>query len=263
MDGPKIITKVTSLILVACMMCACIQVRDQTIAPAHYVSDDANSGYDIKAHVSLGPGVIGPKLETNIVTVHGISIPITMTRSGVNPEFDYSGRWRLTPITSFFITGCDFSVRHVARGHLWGVIPLKDSSTKQIHGDPSRQSLMLYGSDWDREFIHLSVGTALVETVPITTEKGIGLSNSYPAPITINSITFLCDGSDCGSMTDPPITNIIAPSLPVVLNCGHTTFVHFNCTQKAINHSAGGKARFGTDRGIVQATFTCFPDRGA
>lgn len=39
MGGPKGITKVTSLILVACIMCACIQVRDQTISPAHYVSD--------------------------------------------------------------------------------------------------------------------------------------------------------------------------------------------------------------------------------
>ncbi len=263
MGGPKGITKVTSLILVACIMCACIQVRDQTISPAHYVSDAPNSGYDIKAHVSLGPGVIGSKLETNIVTVHGISIPITMTRSGVNPEFDYSGRWRLGPFTPCFITGCEFSVRHVAQGRFWGIIPLKDSSVKQIGGDPSRQSLMLYGSDWRKAPVHLSVGTALVETVPIMTSNGIGLSNSYPAPITVNSITFLCDGRDCGSMTDPPITNIIVPSFPVTLNCGHTTFVHFSCTQKAIDHSVGGKVKFGTDRGIVQATFTCFPDQGA
>ncbi len=263
MGGPKGITKVISLTLVAGMMCACIQVRDQTISPARYVSDAPNSGYDIKAHVSLGPGVIGSKLQTNVVSIEGISIPIQMAESGVHPEFDYSGRWRLTPITPFFITGCDFSVRHVAQGRLWGVIPVKDSSTKQIQGDPSRHSLMLYGSDLDHEFIHLSAGTALVETVPITTANGIGLSNSYPTPITVNSITFLCDASDCGSMTDPPITNIIMPSFPVVLNCGHTTFVHFSCTQKAIDHSVGGKVKFGTDRGIVQATFTCFPDQGA
>lgn len=235
----------------------------QTISPARYVSEDANSGYDIKAHVSLGPGVIASKLQTNVVSTNEISIPIQMAESGVHPSFDYSGRWRLIPITPFFITGCDFSVRHVAHGRFWGVIPVKDSSTKQIQGDPSRQSLMLYGSDWDKEFIHLSVGSALVETVPITTANGIGLSNSYSAPITINSITFLCNGNDCGSITDPPITNIIVPSLPVVLNCGHTMFVHFGCTQKAINQSAGGKARFETDRGIVQAPFTCFPDRGA
>lgn len=263
MDSLKGITRVVSLTLVACMMSACayVQVRDQTTSPAHYVFDGDNSGYDVKAKVNLGPGVIDSGLQTNIVTVHGISIPITMIKSGVNPEFDYSGRWRLTA-TSWF-TECGFSVRHVAQGRFWGVIPLKDSSIKQIGGDPSRQSLMLYGSDWSRAVVHLSAGTALVETVPIMTENGIGLTNSYSAPITINSITFLCDGSDCGSRTDPPITNIIVPGFPVTLNCGHMKFVHFSCTQKAINHSVGGKVKFGTDRGIVRATFTCFPDRGA
>jgi len=172
------------------MVSACIQVWDKTITPAHYVSDGANSRYDIKAKVNLGPGVIGFKLKTSVVPVGGIPIPIQMAESGVYPSFEYSGKWPLSPRSLLipWSTGCGFSVRHVAHGRFWGVIPLKDSSTKQIQGDQSLQGLVFYGrphylvQNW--AFTRLTSGT-VVDSATIMTAYGIDLANSYPEPITI------------------------------------------------------------------------------